>query len=369
MGGTAATRSRRRYRRARRLRSDQRGVVAVIGTLLALLVFFALFGIFLTQYVPLWMTDNEAQFSNLAGASFAQFKGGVDTQYALGLPPILGTSFTISSGGIPLIAQPTEADLGFLPQVCPGGFNSVTVLGSGVAGQPKNPNYCAFENQSLSTGPITTPRFFLSTASGALEMQLPNRYYTSETFYYEDDGVIQSQSQGFQVMAFNPPFNVTHVAGNTTVTSSFLRLYGNATTVVNQGSEEVYSHLLYRQQITSSVLPPVSGTVRPFNYTFEVGTQFPCAWARFLSGQMNASGVPYALNPVQGTTSYNWTWQNVSTGLRAWQSTNAQGFGSNGYACYNPSGRTWLIELNLYEVTYANLFYAGAQVNIGVGGV
>lgn len=74
-------------------------------------------------------------------------------------------------------------------------------------------------------------------------------------------------------------------------------------------------------------------------------------------------------DPVQGTTSYNWTWDNVSTGHNVWQSTVPQTFGSNGYACYNPNGRTWLLELNLYEVTYANLFYAGAQVNIGVGGV
>jgi hypothetical protein len=370
MGGTAATRARRRYRRARRLRSERRGVVAVIGTLLALLVFFALFGIFLTQYVPLWMTDNEAQFTNSAATSFAQFKGGIDTQYALGLPPILGTSFTTSSGGIPLIAQPTEGVLSFLPQSCPGGFNSATVLGLGVAGQPTNPNYCAFENQTLSTGSIFTPQFFLSAASGVLQMQLPNRYYSSETFYFEDDGVIQSQSQGFQVMAFSPPFNVTHVSGNTTVTSSFLQLYGNATTVIAQGSEEVYSHLLYTQQITSNVLPPVSGTtVRPFNYTMEIGTQFPCAWSRFLWSQMNASGLKNTGTAASTPGSYNFTWDNVSTGHRVWQSTVPQNFGSNGYACYNPGGRTWLIELNLYEVTYANLFYAGANVDVGVGGV
>jgi len=80
MGRARVLRPGRRYRRARRIRQSRRGVVAVIGTLLALLVFFALFGIFLTQYVPLWMTDNEAQFTAQAGTSFAQLKSFVDSQ-------------------------------------------------------------------------------------------------------------------------------------------------------------------------------------------------------------------------------------------------------------------------------------------------
>ncbi|HTT25996.1 MAG TPA: hypothetical protein VMH90_03415, partial [Thermoplasmata archaeon] len=112
---------RRRYRRLR----GRRGVVSVIGTLLALLVFFALFGIFLTQYVPLWMTDNESAWTSQLQTSFATLKSNMDLQVALGSSGLLATPFVMSSQGIPLIAQPTEGILSFVPN-SPGVFASVS---------------------------------------------------------------------------------------------------------------------------------------------------------------------------------------------------------------------------------------------------
>jgi hypothetical protein len=334
-------------------------VVAVIGTLLALLVFFALFGIFLTQYVPLWMADNEAQFSNAAATSFLEFKSGIDSQYALGIPPTLGTPFTISSGGIPLLAQPTEASLTFLPQTCPSGFftKNATSPSTTPWGQPQNPNYCVFQNQTLSVGPGGSSAYSQKVASGLLEMQLPNRYYPQEAFYYENDGVIQAQSLGYQIMAFSPPFNVTRTAGNTTVTSSFLQLYGNSTTVIGQGSEEVYSHLRFSQLVTSNGKPIGSTSARAsFNYTFEIGTQYPCAWSSFLRSMMNVSGVPFVVTPVAGVSSYNYT--NPVTHLATLPYTGS---------CFTTNGRTTVIAVNLNAINYAILFYAGAQITIGVG--
>jgi hypothetical protein len=364
MGGTVASRSARRYRRARRLRANKRGVVAVIGTLLSLLVFFALFGIFLTQYVPLWMTDNEAEFTNNAATSFIEFKGGVDTQYALGLPPTLGTAFTISSAGVPLIAQATEGTLTFLPTTCPGvngvSFYHPHVSGATAAnyGQPVNPAYCVFENQTLSNGPGGSGPLYETVATGVLQMQLPNRYYSSQLFYFEDDGVIQTQSQGYQVMAFSPPFNVTYLAGNTTVHSSFLQLTGNATTVIGQGSEEVYSHLRFSQFLTSNgkATSLTNPTLRPFNYTFEIGTQYPCAWSKFLWSQMNASGLSYHFASTYPSPSYNFT--NPVSLVRTVPYTGS---------CYNPTGTTTVIVVNVNAINYATLFYAGAQVTVGVG--
>jgi len=360
MGGTVSTRSTRRYRRSRRIRSGKRGVVAVIGTLLSLLVFFALFGIFLTSYVPLWMTDNEAQFTNDAAASFLQLKAGIDSQYALSLPPTLGTPFTVSSQGIPLIAQPTQGTLTFLPQTCPSGFYTKGTVGanSGNYGQPVNPAYCVWQNQTLSTGPGGSTPFYQKVASGILQMQLPNRYYSQQLFYFEDDGVIQTQAQGYQIMAFSPPFNVTRLAGNTTVSSSFLQMYGNSTSVIGQGSQEVYSHLRFTQVVASNgkATSPSNSTLRPFNYTYEIGTQFPCAWAKFLQAQMNVSGVPYHLNPTLGVSSYNFTNPVTHTATLPYVGS-----------CYNPTGATTVIALNLFAVNYATLFYAGVQLTVGVG--
>jgi len=325
----------------RRLRSDRRGVVAVIGTLLALLVFFALFGIFLTQYVPLWMTDNESAFTAGAASSFAQFKSAIDTQYILGAPPTFGTPFTISSGGIPLLAQPTQGTLSFLPQTCPGGFYAAGMSGahgppSSNYGQPVNSAYCVFENQSMSIGPGGSRALYLNVETGILQMVLPNRYYPAEQFQFENDGVIQVQSSTYQLIAFSPPLNFTRLAGNTTVSSSFVQLFGNSSTVVGQGAQEVYSHLRYSQHLASR-----GTTSSPtFTYTFEVGTQYPCAWSRFLWNQLNVSGI-------------------IPTGAYTWSPYTG--------SCVNSNGVTTELTLTLSSVNYASLYYAGMVITLGIG--
>jgi hypothetical protein len=340
-------------------------VVAVVGTLLSLLVFFALFGIFLTQYMPLWMNDNEAAFTNAAATSFIEFKSGIDTQYALGLPPTVGTAFTISSAGVPLLAQPTEGTITFLPSQCPA-VNGASFYSPGVAGatsanygQPVNPAYCVFENQSLSIGPGGSGPFYQKVATGILQMTLPNRYYSPVSFFFEDDGIVQSQAGGFQVMAYAPPFTVTNVSGNASVASSFLQLTGNSTSVIGQGTEEVYSHLRFTQQVASHGRPisATNPTLRPFNYTFEVGTQFPCAWSKFLQAQMqNSSGLAFVTNPVFGVPSYNYS--NPVTHARTIPYVGS---------CYNAGGATTELTVNVNEINFANLFYAGVSVTIGIG--
>jgi hypothetical protein len=278
------------------------------------------------------MNDNESSFTTAAGASFAEFKADLDTQYVLAGPPSLGTPFAVSSDSIPLLSQPTQGTLSFVPNTCPKGFQT-----SGVnAGQPVNTSYCVFENQSLSIGPGGSAPYSVSAATGILSMQLPNRYYPPQLYAFEADGVVQEQSQTFQVMAFAPPFNVTKLAGNTTVSSSFLQLYGNSTTVTGLGSIDVYTHLRFTQLITSK-----GSTVFPtFNYTFKIGTQYPCAWSHFLQHQLNVSGMPigqYSFVPYPGS-------------------------------CTNVAGFTSVLTVVIHSVNYATLFYAGASVTLGIGG-
>jgi hypothetical protein len=362
MGGVKVQSPGRRYRRARRIRAARRGVVAVIGTLLALLVFFALFGIFLTQYVPLWMTDNEAQFTSQAATSFAQFKTYVDSQYLIGGPSVYGTPFVLSSNGVPLIAQPTQATLSFIATGCPGGFYAPTTKGETSAnlGQPVNPTYCSFQNITLSSGPGGSGYFSQHVATGSLEMQLPNRYFNSQTFYFEDDGVIQSQGGTLEVMAVPPPFNVTTVAGNTSLTTSYLSMFGNATQTTGQGSQQVFTHLRYSQSFASAG-KIVSGVVQPnsLNVTYEIGTENPCAWQNLFRSQMNVSGIPYRTSPSSGVSSYNWLAPNSLVN---------ETIPLTSPVCGAANGQTTILSVDLHYVDYATVFYAGIQLTVGVGG-
>ncbi|MCI4330237.1 MAG: hypothetical protein L3K19_00095 [Thermoplasmata archaeon] len=250
--------------------------MSVVGTLLALLVFFALFGIFLTQYVPLWMTDNESQFTAQAQVSFADLKSNMDTQVALGSPPVFATPFVMASQGIPLIAQPTTAIMNFIPS------------------QPG-----VYANVSVSVGPGGGPAFYQNFSLGTLQVQLPNRYYSPEVFEYEDDAVIESQSDTHQILAYPPPITINVTGNQTGVTLVLLQMYGNASQTVSSGSQEVYSHFINTQSFT---------TVRaaPFAAVFQIGTHFPCAWSTFLSTTLRNSGLGaahYTLTPSTCTAS------------------------------------------------------------------
>jgi hypothetical protein len=353
MGGTASWKSGRRYRRAHRLRHSDRGVVAVIGTLLALLVFFALFGVFLTQYVPVWMTDNEEYFTAQASASFAQFKSSVDAQYALGGPQSYGTPFVLSSAAVPLIAQPTIGTLDFIPNTCPSGFHTpVNTPGTPhYYGLPRNPQYCVFVNVTESYGPGGIVGYSQSVPTGVLEFILPNRYYTPETFYMEDDAVIQSQSIGYQIMANPPPLNFTQVGANTSVSDSFVQFYGNASSVIGQGSEEVYSHLRYSSTVTSNGKP--SGTtLLPLTFTFTIGTQWPCAWSTYLYHVLTTSGLP----------SGNVTFSNSVEGNTTTPIANT--FSGS---CFNNGGATTILSFSVIGVDWATLYLGGLGIGMGVG--
>jgi hypothetical protein len=265
-----------RYRRARRLRDRRRGVVSVVGTLLALLVFFALFGIFLTQYVPLWMTDNESQFSSQAQASFADLKSNIDTQVALGAPPVFATPFVMASQGIPLIAQPTSATMNFIPA------------------QPG-----VYTNVSTNVGPGGGKAFWQNFSLGTLQLQIPSRYYSAETFQYEDDAVIQSQADTHQILAYPPPITINVTGNQTGLTLVLLQLYGNASQTISTGTQEIYTHFISVQSF--SVV-----RAAPFTARFQIGTHFPCAWSSFLSSDLASSGLGaahYSLTPSTCTAS------------------------------------------------------------------
>lgn len=264
---------RRGYRRHRRLSRDRRAVVSVVGTLLALLVFFALFGIFLTQYVPIWMTDNESAFTSESQQSFATLKSNMDLQAALNGPNVYATPFTMASEGIPLVAQPTQATLNFIPRQT-GVFAAVT-MGVGPGG--------------------STTAYTQNFSLGVLQMQLPNRYYSPQTFEFEDDAVIQSQGDTQQVVSFPPTLAFNQSGGLIGVTISLFQMYGNATQTVSTGTQEVYSHFISYSAVTST-----GRLGLPFNGQFQLGTHFPCAWATYLSAAMLRSGIGpshYSLQP------------------------------------------------------------------------
>ena len=326
MGGRIHRKDGRGYRRAVRLRRQQRGVVAVIGTLLALLLFFALFGVFLTQYLPLWMTDNEVQFTSQAQQSLASLKSYVDVQYQLRGPSAVAVPFTMESQGVPLLASPSGAQLSFTP-ITPGVFACISVT-----------------SPLLCTNPAAAPHGqepLYNVTLGTLSMFLGNRYYPAQTFSYEDDAVIQSQSPTQQIVVYSPLFDLNTLGGTLNVTTTLLQLYGNATTTVSSGVQQVFSH--YKFTAPYSKANYTTG----FQLTFAIGTLFPCAWSLYLGSLVSEAGIPAG----------QYTLTEGGTVVAPF----AQ--------CPFFSGDQVVpVSLTLSVVNYLTLFFAGTQLSIGVGG-
>lgn len=331
----------RRYRRARRLNRSPRGVAAVVGTLLALLVFFALFGIFLTQYLPLWMSANESQFTAQAEAAMATFKSNVDAQSALDGPTFYATTFPLSSQGVPLLAQPTEANLILLPPSCPGGFTA--------KGAPVTPTSCVFvtEAWSPSAGTATARPWNQTTTTSILEMQLPNRYFTSQTFYFEDDAVIQTQYGAYSAIIDPPPLAISKNPSNITVSTTFLGLYGNSTVVIGQGSEEVNSQLVTSSFTNSNGLfLAANKTAVPFTFTFQIGTRNVCPWYTYDTSLVAHAGLPSADYKI---------------------SSNAGAAPFSTSVCSDSTGDTYILTLKVYNVAYATALQSSLDIEMGAG--
>jgi hypothetical protein len=354
MGGASSRIVGLRYRRSRRLRRSRRAVVAVIGTLLALLVFFALFGIFLTQYVPLWMTENESAFSNQAATSFADLKSDIDEQYSIGGPLTYSVPFVMSSAAVPLIAQPTEAQLSFLPTNCASYFTS--------AGIPVAPSACIFQRAVMDVNPsapthIDAP-FNQTATSGLLKMNLPNRYYPSVQYAFEDDTVFSTQSGSNQIVLDTSPLNVTKVGSNTTVHASFLNLYGNSSTYSGQGSKDIFSHLEFTESFSSAGrFETAKLAAVPFNFTYEVGTTNACGWYGLLRNLAVASGLTQYSSTATPLTA---TGYNLTTTLPTLPPATS--------VCVNSAGTTYDLTLTFYNISYATIAYAGVEVSFSQGG-
>jgi hypothetical protein len=312
MGVLRHTEGRRRYRRHHRLARSQRAVVSVVGTLLALLVFFALFGIFVTQYVPLWMNDNEAMFVSQSQASFAELKQNIDLQSEFGGPAVLSVPFTLASQGIPLFASPTTATLNYIPHT-QGVYASV----------------------KMQYGPGGQPNFQYNQSLGTLQMSIPNRYFPPQQFIYEDDAVIQEQGDTQQVVAYPPLIAINSSGSFETVSMTIVQLYGNATQVISTGTDEVYTHFGSFTSFPSNGSLSHPGT--PFTVTVVFGTLQPCAWATFLNRTLSASPLPTS----------------------AWSLTP--------HTCVPALGLSVPVTLVFSAVTNFNLFIATSTIVTGVG--
>ncbi|MGC2288684.1 MAG: hypothetical protein WA688_02350 [Thermoplasmata archaeon] len=310
-----SVRHRAQRARYRRLRTNRRGLVAVVGTLLSLLVFLSLFGTFLTFYLPLWMADDEANFTAGVSTSLAELQSNMQLQAETGNPPVLSTPFTMSSDSVPLLSVPTTGTLAFLPRT-PGASVSLSI-----------PNFLTANTPYKQT---------FGGSLGTMLITLPNRYYSPETFQLEDGAIIQSEGDTNQLISFPPIFILQKIGTSLSLTMMLTQMYGNATRLTSPGTIEVYSELLGATQTLKN-----NNTGAVASLFLNVTTHYPCAWSTFFTQSRTVGNVSAA----QMTVTY-----------------------SAGYTpCTATSGQAKTINVLITNIATVTLILANFQLSAGIG--
>jgi hypothetical protein len=137
----------------------------------------------------------------------------------------------------------------------------------------------------MNPGPGDGHQFSQNVTLGTVTMYLPNRYYSPQTFSFEDDAVVQEQTDLTQILAFPPTMTVNETGNEIFATMSLVQLLGNASQVITTGTQQISSHFVFAQEYSSN------GTGLPGSLTgtFEIGTHYPCAWATYLETLLTSS--------------------------------------------------------------------------------
>lgn len=253
---------------------NNEGVASTVGTIMALMVFLAFLSMFTSQYVPVWMEENEASHMNVVYSQFANLKQSVDIQIQAGL--IIGSSqvqifspVKLGADGIPMFAAPTP------------GYLSIHRSSS-------------YDNVSFSFGPSASAVNFNSTTDykshtgGSISMYAPNRYYVEQELIYENDAIILRQPDG-QYMKANPQFMVNPSGTSFQISYAQLDIRGDDNSYVGYGTRGIQTTLKAASTTTFTNL--TNGT-HPYLYINHT-TWYEGAWNSSFNQTLTHAGMQY----------------------------------------------------------------------------
>ncbi len=325
----------------RDLRKDERGVASTVGTIMALLVFLTFLSLIVNQYVPVWMKDSEAAHMNSAVGQFADIKGAIDFQVlgalmarnagAIFIPSTTSTSVALGVDGVPIFSSPTTGVLSAFPDA--GAWNvSFT--------------YC------ISVSNACTYSTVFQNASGQIDLNVANRYFTQGDIVYENGAVIRSQPDG-QIVRAAPIFQASRTAGNLSVAFELVNLYGTGSTA-GTSTQIVDTNVFgVNQQQYSGLSQDLY-----VNHT----TSFGLAWFNFFNSSLSSS--------LQ-ITKYGYTSAAGTTLVKA-RLLGSDGNYHDAYwlkMIFNPKTTMYAISLRVLVSPYYHLAFTlqQAYVNVGVG--
>ncbi|MDO9537784.1 MAG: hypothetical protein Q7J68_05660 [Thermoplasmata archaeon] len=258
---------------------DNEGVASTVGTIMALMVFLAFLSMFTSQYVPVWMEENEASHMADAYGQFASLKQAIDMQVLVGT--LQGTStvsmfspIKLGADGIPMFAAQTAGTLSIYRSLS---YNNVS--------------FCFGDGDSIIN--------YTTNTGGTIKLYAGNRYYIPQELAYENDALIIKQSDG-EYMKATPQFKVNQV-GLYAYEISFTQidLRGDDINYIGFGTRGIKTSMMSTYTTTYTNLTDVNATGDPTKYSnlfINQTTWYPDAWMTSLNQTLAGAGMAWGTN-------------------------------------------------------------------------
>ena len=232
-----------------------------MGTIMTILVFLTFMGVFTSQVVPAWMSDNESAHMSQAIQQIVSLKSSIDgliVDYANRLlaPNPVMVPVTLSASGIPVFAAPTSGILSFYPDAID-------------------------QRPSLNTSYVADLTADDGHTGGTLRLYCPNRYYVEQHLIYESGAVIVNQTDGEFIIS-GIPLVVKEYGGVLVMQMTQVSLVGLNKTVGGTGAKAVNANLLYASTIE------YDGS-ESTDVTITVWTKHGNAWANYFRKALNST--------------------------------------------------------------------------------
>jgi hypothetical protein len=273
------------FRLRRHRRWGDEGVASTVGTIMALMVFMAFLSMFTSQYIPIWMEENEASHMSEAYGQLATLKQAVDIQMLAGT--IQGTSpiemfspVKLGSKGIPMFASPT-----------PG------ILSISRADSYDNVSFSYNSGFNLTTSVLQD---YNTTAGGTIKLSCPNRYYVQQDIAYENDALVLMQPDG-EYMKATPQFTVTRSGTNATghwvysISYTQVDLRADDTSYIGFGTRGVKTLLKSASTTTFTNLTGAAPAKHPFLYINHT-TFYEKGWNATFNQTLTSAGLIWGVD-------------------------------------------------------------------------
>jgi hypothetical protein len=203
-------------KRLKRFGRDREGVASVVGTIMALMVFLAFLSLFINQWVPVMINDNEAQHMTQVINQFGQLKQAIDS-LVVNWPKSeafnMYTAVTMNSPGVPLFAAETPGEL------------SLRIIK-----KTGNYGYNTGEFTVQTWGGTGTYPGVSQSSVGSIRFYSGNRQYVPQSIIYENGAIIISQQEGSSVKG-SPGFTVQKLNSSISLKFELVKLMGVDTVV------------------------------------------------------------------------------------------------------------------------------------------